>query len=132
MIRDEFKNDSKKQTEAKIKQKKLENGGREYYAKKISKLNELFSPVKFSTIFCTIGFSILGVIYALILILNPATKMDWSGWVSLIGAALSIIWCVVWFAILAPHLRRRVAYYKEELAKINAQYVERYRKSVGR
>lgn len=128
MIRDEFKNDTKKQTEQKIKSKKESVKDREFYAKKISRINDLFGPVKFSTICCLVCFLIAGAIYVLTLIFVPETDIGVVGWLIISAAAASIIWSVVWFAFLAPHLRQKVTEYKQRLAEISAAYIDRYKK----
>lgn len=133
MIRDEFKNDSLKQTEKKIKQKKIEKGGeREYIAKRISKLNDMLAPIRFSTIFCTVCFSILGIIYLATLIFVPDVNIGWAGWLCISVFGVLLIWTVVWFAFLAPYIRKRIAYYRGELARFNAEYVNRYNKILNK
>lgn len=133
MIRDEFKNDSLKQTEKKIKQKKIEKGGeREYIAKRISKLNDMLAPIRFSTIFCTACFSILGIIYLAALIFVPDANIGWAGWLCISVFGVLLIWTVVWFAFLAPYIRKRIAYYRGELARLNAEYVNRYNKILNK
>ncbi len=127
MIRDEFKNDTKEQTKQKLKkekQKKVES--RDYYAKKIAKINDLFAPVKFSTIFCLVCFLLGGGIYILTLIVAPESSIGWFGWACIVLMGLLIIWTIVWFAILVPHLKNKLAEYKQTLADYNAQYIQRY------
>ncbi len=128
MIRDEFKNDTKKQTEQKIKSKKVETRDRAFYAKKISTLGNLFTPVKFSTICCLISFILAGGLYVLTYVLVPETDIGVFGWICVGLAVAAIIWTVVWFAFLAPALRRKIVEYKKKLAEFNAAYVRRYKK----
>lgn len=133
MIRDEFKNDNLKQTEKKIKQKKIAaSGEREYIAKRISKLNDILGPMKFSTIFCTVCFSILGVIYLAMLIFVPGAKIGWTGWLCISIFGVLVVWTVVWFAFLVPYIRKRIDYYRGELARLNAEYVNRYNKILNK
>lgn len=129
MIRDEFKNDTKQQTEQKIKQEKQKKTeSRDFYAKKIAKINDSFAPIKFSTIFCLICFLLGGGVYILALVVSPETSIGWFGWVCIVAMGLLIIWTIVWFAFLAPYLRRKVADYRQKLADYNAQYMQRYTK----
>lgn len=128
MIRDEFKNDTKQQTEQKIKSKKEAVKDRAFYAKKISKLNELFAPIKFSTICCLVCFLLAGASYVLTLIFAPETSVGVLGWIVIGIACALIVWSIAWFAFIAPHLRRKIVEYKQRLAEISAAYVERYSK----
>ena len=61
MIRDEFKNADKKAIDKKANKKIQEIGERAFYAKKLSLYNDLLKPVKNSTIFCLICFTITGL-----------------------------------------------------------------------
>lgn len=128
MIRDEFKNDTKQQTEQKIKNKKQSVQDRAYYAKKISKLNDLFGPVKFSTICCLVCFLLAGAAYLLTLIFVPETDIGVMGRVVIIGAGAFVVWAVAWFAFIVTHLKRKIAEYKQKLTEISAAYVDRYSK----
>ncbi len=128
MIRDEFKNDTKKQTEQKIKNKKEASHDRAFYAKKISTYSELFGPVKFSTITCLVCFILAGGMYVLTRIISPETEKSVLGIICVVLAALLIVWAIAWFAIIAPMLRKKVVEYKQKLAEFNASYVQRYKK----
>lgn len=128
MIRDEFKNDTKQQTEQKIKNKKQAVQDRAYYAKKISKINDLFGPVKFSTLCCLVCFLVAGAVYLFTLILAPETDIGVMGRVIICTAGALVVWTVAWFAFIVPHLKRKIAEYKQKLAEISAAYVARYSK----
>ena len=66
MIRDEFKNVDKKVINKKANKKMQEMGERAYYAKKLSVYSEMLKPTKFSTIFCTVLFTIAAIVIAAI------------------------------------------------------------------
>lgn len=126
MIRDEFKNADKKEIEKKAKVAKIKGSEREYYAKKMSRINELFAPVKFSTIFCLICFLLMSALYILTICVSKEYKIDWLCITVFSLAGVLTIWTVVWFAFLAPTLRKRAAFYKSELERLSREYVLNY------
>ena len=123
MIRDEFKNADKKTIEQKAKVAKSVGNEREYYAKKMSKINSLFAPVKFSTIFCLVCFLLMSALYILTIAVSKEYKIDWVCITVLSITAALVIWTVVWFAVLVPHLKKRAAFCKSELERISREYV---------
>lgn len=126
MIRDEFKNADKKEIAKKVKVAKINGSEREYCAKKMSRINELFGPIKFTTIFCLVCFLIMSALYILTICVSSEFKINWLCiTVFAITGALTI-WTVVWFAFLAPGLRKRAAFYKSELERLSREYVLNY------
>jgi len=123
MIRDEFKNADKKTINQKAKINKTNVNTREYLAKKMARTNELFAPVKFSTIFCLVCFSLLALLYLLCIIFGDNYKIEWHCIVVLSVEAALIIWAIVWFAVLVPSLKKKAAYYKSELERLSREYV---------
>lgn len=123
MIRDEFKNADKKTIEQKAKVAKSVGNEREYYAKKMSKINSLFAPVKFSTIFCLVCFLLMSALYILTIAVSKEYKIDWVCITVFSLTAALVIWTVVWFAVLVPHLKKRAAFCKSELERISREYV---------
>ena len=137
MIRDEFKNVDRKTLDKKAKAAKSNVNEREYYAKKMSQINDLFTPVKFTTIFCLVCFLILAALYVACMILDKDFKVQWhcvlvltlasalTVWaiVWFAFAGLLVVWTVVWFAFLCPHLKRKAAFYKSELERLSREYV---------
>lgn len=121
MIRDEFKNADKKVIDKKANKKMQQMGERAFYAKKLSLYNDLIKPVKTSTIFCSVCFAIPTVLYLLELIITK--KLSTNALIMFIITACMIAWCVVWFAFLAPRIRKKIAFYKSELARLNREYV---------
>ncbi len=123
MIRDEFKNADKKAIKQKADAGKISGNEREVYAKRMSKINDLFGPVKFSTIFCLVCFLLMSAFFILSMILVKDYKIEWFGIVVLVVAGLLVVWTVVWFAFLCPHLKKKAAFYKSELERISREYV---------
>lgn len=127
MIRDEFKDADKKVIAKKTNKKMLQMGERAYYAKKLSTINELLKPVKTTTIFCTVCFVLLAVLYIVPFFLPEGDagpyKLQWGGITILVVTALLIVWTVVWFAFYAPYLRKKAVFYKEEMLRMNREYV---------
>ncbi len=129
MIRDEFKNVDKKTIEKKANKKLMQMGERAYYTSRVSKYAEIFKPVRFSTIFSLISFAIIAFIYILpILVGSTDYIVPTLGWVMVGVTGALIIWTIVWFAFLAPSLKRKVEFWKEELSRINSEYVSKYRR----
>ena len=123
MIRDEFKNADKKVIDKKANKKIKEMGERAYYAKKLSFYNEILKPVRFSTIFSLISFCLLSALFLYaIIVTKPETIEPWSI-VLFIVTGLTIVWSVVWFAFLVPMIKRKIAYYKSEMMRLNREYV---------
>ena len=123
MIRDEFKNVDKKTLDKKEKAAKSNVNEREYYAKKMSQINDLFTPVKFTTIFCLVCFLILAALYVVGMILDKDFKVQWHCVLVLTIASALAVWTIVWFAFLVPHLKRKAAFYKSELERLSREYV---------
>lgn len=123
MIRDEFKNVDKKTLDKKAKAAKSNVNEREYYAKKMSQINDLFAPVKFTTIFCLVCFLILAALYVVCMILDKNFKVEWRCVLVLTLASALTVWAIVWFAFLAPHLKKKAAFYKSELERLSREYV---------
>lgn len=123
MIRDEFKNVDKKAIRKKVKENKILGNEREYYAKKMTKINELFTPVKACTLITLISFSLPTAMYLLCLIFVPDYAVEWHCVAVLAFEAAMIVWTVVWFVFLAPYLKKRAAFYKKELERISREYV---------
>lgn len=123
MIRDEFKNVDKKTIKSKVKETKIKGNEREYYAKKMTTINELFRPVKVSTILTLVCFALPSIMYLLCVLFVSDYKVEWHCIAVLAFEGAMIVWTVVWFAFLAPYLRRRVAFYKVELERISREYV---------
>ena len=129
MIRDEFKNVDKKIIEKKANKKLVQMGERAYYTTQIAKYAEIFRPVRFSTIFTMICFSLMAIIYLLPLIVGSTDySVPTLGWVVVGVSTALIIWAIVWFCILAPSLKRKVAFWKDELTRINNEYLNKYKK----
>lgn len=123
MIRDEFKNVDKKTLDKKEKAAKSNVNEREYYAKKMSQINDLFTPVKFTTIFCLVCFLFLATLYVVGMILDKDFKVQWHCVLVLTLASALTVWTIVWFAFLVPHLKRKAAFYKSELERLSREYV---------
>lgn len=123
MIRDEFKNADKKTIQKKANKKMLEMGEREYYAKRMSKINELFGPVKFSTLFCLVCFLLLSALYILNILIVKGYKIEWHCYAVLAFTALLVLWTICWFAVLVPYLKKKVEFYKSELSRLSREYV---------
>ncbi len=123
MIRDEFKNVDRKTLDKKAKAAKSNVNEREYYAKKMSQINDLFTPVKFTTIFCLVCFLILAALYVACMILDKDFKVQWHCVLVLTLASALTVWAIVWFAFLVPHLKRKAAFYKSELERLSREYV---------
>lgn len=123
MIRDEFKNVDKKTLDKKAKAAKSNVNEREYYAKKMSQINDLFTPVKFTTIFCLVCFLILAALYVACMIIDKDFKVQWHCVLVLTLASALTVWAIVWFAFLVPHLKRKAAFYKSELERLSREYV---------
>lgn len=123
MIRDEFKNADKKVIAKKANKKIQELGERQYYAKQMTKINDLFSPVKFSTLFCLIAFCIMAAIVVFVWVTTKT--MTWQCWMILGITAALAIWTVVWFVFLIPMLKSKVDFYKSELTRISNEYVKK-------
>ena len=121
MIRDEFKNADKKAIDKKANKKIQEIGERAFYAKKLSLYNDLLKPVKNSTIFCLICFSIPCILYILNFVLTK--KVDTMGIVIFCLTGAMIIWTIVWFAWLSPTLHKKAEFYKSEITRLNREYV---------
>ena len=123
MIRDEFKNADKKVIDKKANKKIKEMGERTYYARKLSFYNDIIKPVRFSTIFSLVSFSLLSALFLYaIIVTKPQTIEPWSI-VLFVVTGLTIIWSVVWFAFLVPMIKRKIAYYKSEMMRLNREYV---------
>ena len=128
MIRDEFKNLDKKEIQKKSNKKLMQMGERAYYSTRVQKYGEIFKPVKASTIFTLVSFGIMAILFLLPVILgSPDYTIPTLGMVVIVVEVLIIIWAVVWFAFLAPHLRRKLKFWKQELAQMNKNYVMRHR-----
>ena len=123
MIRDEFKNVDTKVIAKKTNKKMQAIGERAYYAKKLSLINESLKPAKVSTIICTVCFILMAALCIAPCFILDDYKMTIGGIVTSVLAGIFIIWSIVWFAFLAPYLRKRAVYYKEEISRMNREYV---------
>ncbi len=123
MIRDEFKNLDKKVIDKKANKKMQEMGERAYYAKKLSLYSELLKPIKVSTIFCIICFAIPAILYIVSGIITKEVNTAAIVIFALEGAL--ILWGFAWFIFIAPNLRAKIAYYKDQISKMNRDYVLR-------
>ena len=121
MIRDEFKNVDKKVINKKANKKMQEMGERAYYAKKLSVYSEMLKPTKFSTIFCTVLFTIAAILYIIGSVLTKEVTTTAIIIFCIEGAF--IIWCFVWFLFLAPFIRKKIEFYKSEMIRLNTEYV---------
>lgn len=121
MIRDEFKNADKKVIDKKANKKLQEMGERAYYAKKLSLYSEMLKPAKFSTLFCTVLFSIAAILYIVASIVTKEVTTTAIVIFCIEGAL--IIWCFVWFLFLAPFIRKKTEFYKSEMIRLNTEYV---------
>ena len=129
MIRDEFKNADKKTIEKKANKKLVQMGERAYYTTRIAKYADIFKPIRFSTIFTMVCFVVMAVIYLLpVMIGSTDYTVPTLGWVVVGVSGALIIWAIVWFCFLAPSLRRKVAFWKDELSRLNNEYLNKYRK----
>ena len=126
MIRDEFKNADKEVLKKKSNVKMQEMGERAYYAKKLSLYNELIRPVSISTIFCTACFAIMAILYIVAAVLEKKVSTAMIIISSIEG--LLLIWCFVWFVFLKSFVKNKSEYYKEQLTRLNKEYVKRYTK----
>ena len=126
MIRDEFKNADKEVLKKKSNVKMQEMGERAYYAKKLSLYNELIRPVSISTIFCTVCFAIMAILYIVAAVLEKKVSTAMIIISSIEG--LLLIWCFVWFVFLKSFVKNKSEYYKEQLTRLNKEYVKRYTK----
>ena len=124
MIRDEFKNADKKVINEKANKKRQQMGDRAYFAKKLSLYNEILKPIRFSTIFCTVSFVLIGVIYFVNALLTK--KFDAPSIIFSIIAVLFIVWCFIWFLVVSKKIKQKAQYYKDELAKQSREYVMRH------
>ena len=89
----------------------------------MSQINDLFTPVKFTTIFCLVCFLILAALYVVGMILDKDFKVQWHCVLVLTLASALTVWTIVWFAFLVPHLKRKAAFYKSELERLSREYV---------
>ena len=126
MIRDEFKNADKEVLKKKSNVKMQEMGERAYYAKKLSLYNELIRPVSISTVFCTVCFAIMAILYIVAAVLEKKVSTAMIIISSIEG--LLLIWCFVWFVFLKSFVKNKSEYYKEQLTRLNKEYVKRYTK----
>ncbi|MBR3864822.1 MAG: hypothetical protein IKJ19_06915 [Clostridia bacterium] len=123
MIRDEFKNADKKVIDKKANKKIKEMGERAYYAKKLSFYNDILKPVRFSTIFSLVSFCLLSALFLYSIIVTKPEKIEAWSIVLFVITGLTIIWSVVWFAILTPMIKRKTIFYKNEMMRLNREYV---------
>ena len=121
MIRDEFKNVDKKVINQKANKKRQQMGERAYYAKKLSVYNEMLKPIRFSTIFCTICFVLIGAVYFANALLTK--KFDATTIVFMVIAVLFIVWFFLWFFVVSKKIRAKIEYFKGELANQSKEYV---------
>ena len=121
MIRDEFKNVDKKTINQKANKKRQQMGERAYFAKKLSVYNEMLKPIRFSTIFCTVCFVLIGAIYFANAMLTK--KFDVTTIVFIALAVLFIAWCFIWFLVVSKRIRAKIDYFKSELANQSKEYV---------
>lgn len=127
MIRDEFKNADKKTIAKKANKKLTEMGERAYYTTKIAKYADIFKPTRISTLFAVISFTLIALVYALPLMVGEADySIPTFGWIVIALAGIFIVWAIVWFAFLAPMLRKKVDFWKEEIEKLNKDYVSKF------
>ncbi len=121
MIRDEFKNVDKKVINQKANKKRQQMGERAYYAKKLSVYNEMLKPIKFSTVFCTICFVLIGAIYFANALLTK--QFDATTIIFTVLAVLFIVWFFLWFFVVSKKIRAKIEYFKSELANQSREYV---------
>ncbi len=121
MIRDEFKNVDKKVINQKANKKRQQMGERAYYAKKLSVYNEMIKPIRFSTIFCTICFVLIGAIYFANALLIK--EFDAKAIIFTVLAVLFIIWFFLWFFVVSKKIKAKIEYFKSELANQSREYV---------
>ena len=126
MIRDEFKNADKKVINEKANKKRQQMGDRAYFAKKLSLYSEILKPIRFSTIFCTVCFVLIGATSFLNAILTK--KFDTPAIIFSIIALLFIIWCFVWFLVVSKKIKQKAQYYKDELARQSREYVLKHKR----
>lgn len=126
MIRDEFKNADKKVINEKANKKRQQMGDRAYFAKKLSLYNDILKPIRFSTIFCTVCFVLIGALYFANAMLTK--KFDTATIIFSIIAVLFIIWCFIWFLVVSKKIKQKAEYYKEELARQSREYVLRHKR----
>ena len=121
MIRDQFKD--VKKTTTKEARKKASMGERNYYTKRIGRLQDLSRSLGLSLIITTV---IVGIAFAIILLvfivmLNTETPFElWKFiiWSSVFGVCLG--GTIVWFAILKPWVLKQITHCRHELERLNA------------
>ena len=122
MIRDQFK-DVKKVT-AKEERKKATMGERNYFAKRVSKLQDLNKSLGVSMIITT---SILAIAFVMVLLLYIATRgtedpyETWRFviWTVCFGGCL--IFTLVWYIFLKPRNKKEIDRCRHELERISAK-----------
>lgn len=130
MIRDEFKNADKKTINKKANKKMIAMGERAYYTKMMGKYSEISKPINFSTIFSLICFGLLALIYILPALMGAKDyTIPVMGWVVSGVAIATVIWALVWFIYLKPHLAKKLEFCKKELERLNREYVLKHHKS---
>ena len=122
MIRDQFQNVKKVTT--KEARKKASMGERNYYSKRVNKLQDLKKSLGISMIITT---SMLAVAYAVVLlafIISFNTEHAYELWKFIIWSVVfgaSLIFTIVWYVALKPSVSRKIDYYRHELEIINAK-----------
>ncbi len=122
MIRDQFK-DVKKVT-AKEERKKATMGERNYFAKRVSRLQDLNKSLGVSMVITT---SILAIAFAMVLLLYVVTRgteapyETWRFviWTVCFGACL--IFTLVWYIFIKPRNKKEIDRCRHELERISAK-----------
>lgn len=123
MIRDEFKNADKKVIDKKANKKIQELGERQYYAKKLSFYSDLLKPVKFSTVFSLVSFCLLSALFLFALIVEGFENIRTLEIILFSVTFAVIVWTLVWFLILVPRIKKKTAFYKSEMMRLNREYI---------
>lgn len=121
MIRDQFK-DVKKVT-TKEARKKATMGEKNYYAKQISKLQDLNKSLGVSMIITTVFLSLAFAFVLLLFIASRGTKEEFELWRFIawtIAFGVSLIFTLVWYIFIKPANLKKIETYRHELERINA------------
>ena len=122
MIRDQFQ-DVKKVT-SKEARKKTSMGERNYYAKRITTLQEINKSVGVSMVVTTVIMAIAYAFILLIFIFSQDTESAYELWKFLIWTAVFAIFLIatiVFYVFIKPSNKRKITHYKHELERLSLQ-----------
>ncbi|MBQ7374289.1 MAG: hypothetical protein IJW64_07015 [Clostridia bacterium] len=122
MIRDQFQ-DVKKAT-SKETRKKATMGERNYYAKQISKLQDMNKSLGVSMIITSIIMGIAYVFIALVFWVTMGTEEAYELWRFLVWTvvfAICLGFTIVFYVVIKPSNKKKIERYRHELERISAQ-----------